>query len=231
MPAPPGQPAAWRGPPTQPTTCPVCCAAVPPASLTSPSSRAVRWSKPDRAADPAGSAGSLDLVSRAYWRVGRRCGVSPGGSIRSDQTGQLRRTLGPSRPAGRLDRGTVKRVRRSASCALAARSRLPWMFRQQVRRQASRVLAYSFGKRTRGDWALGAMQRASPPGMAGAADRLRDASGGSSSVGRAAAFQAACREFEPRLPLHSLPRPYEPPPSSAMNTIIKIVLPTTTPNT
>ena len=25
---------------------------------------------------------------------------------------------------------------------------------------------------------------------------------GSSSVGRAAAFQAACREFEPRLPLH-----------------------------
>ena len=28
------------------------------------------------------------------------------------------------------------------------------------------------------------------------------ASGGSSSVGRAAAFQAACREFEPRLPLH-----------------------------
>src|SRR3954451_5514267 len=29
------------------------------------------------------------------------------------------------------------------------------------------------------------------------------ASGGSSSVGRAAAFQAACREFEPRLPLHT----------------------------
>ena len=31
---------------------------------------------------------------------------------------------------------------------------------------------------------------------------LRRTSGGSSSVGRAAAFQAACREFEPRLPLH-----------------------------
>src|SRR3954454_24982166 len=30
------------------------------------------------------------------------------------------------------------------------------------------------------------------------------ASGGSSSVGRAAAFQAACRGFEPRLPLHLL---------------------------
>ena len=29
--------------------------------------------------------------------------------------------------------------------------------------------------------------------------------GGSSSVGRAAAFQAACREFEPRLPLHLPP--------------------------
>ena len=26
--------------------------------------------------------------------------------------------------------------------------------------------------------------------------------GGSSSVGRASAFQAECREFEPRLPLH-----------------------------
>src|ERR1044072_4245100 len=35
-----------------------------------------------------------------------------------------------------------------------------------------------------------------------AADRLLDFfPGGSSSVGRAAAFQAACREFEPRLPL------------------------------
>jgi hypothetical protein len=46
---------------------------------------------------------------------------------------------------------------------------------------------------------------------------------GSSSVGRAAAFQAACREFEPRLPLQSrpdargvalgaacIPRPYRP---------------------
>ncbi len=31
-----------------------------------------------------------------------------------------------------------------------------------------------------------------------------DAPGGSSSVGRAAAFQAACREFEPRLPLQTL---------------------------
>ena len=28
--------------------------------------------------------------------------------------------------------------------------------------------------------------------------------GGSSSVGRASAFQAECREFESRLPLHSL---------------------------
>ena len=39
-------------------------------------------------------------------------------------------------------------------------------------------------------------------------ERLIDfcASGGSSSVGRAAAFQAACREFEPRLPLHSFLR-------------------------
>jgi hypothetical protein len=32
-----------------------------------------------------------------------------------------------------------------------------------------------------------------------------DASGGSSSAGRAAAFQAACRGFEPRLPLHFRP--------------------------
>ena len=31
----------------------------------------------------------------------------------------------------------------------------------------------------------------------------RDLAGGSSSAGRAAAFQAACRGFEPRLPLHS----------------------------
>ena len=29
--------------------------------------------------------------------------------------------------------------------------------------------------------------------------------GGSSSVGRASAFQAECREFEPRLPLHIPP--------------------------
>ena len=40
------------------------------------------------------------------------------------------------------------------------------------------------------------------PGRRRTPDRLR-AAGGSSSVGRAAAFQAACREFEPRLPLHS----------------------------
>ncbi len=30
------------------------------------------------------------------------------------------------------------------------------------------------------------------------------ASGGSSSVGRASAFQAECREFEPRLPLQKV---------------------------
>ena len=43
---------------------------------------------------------------------------------------------------------------------------------------------------------------------------ITDASGGSSSVGRAAAFQAACREFEPRLPLHTphLNHPAEPRP-------------------
>ena len=32
---------------------------------------------------------------------------------------------------------------------------------------------------------------------------------GSSSVGRAPAFQAGCREFEPRLPLKSLKRKFE----------------------
>ena len=36
--------------------------------------------------------------------------------------------------------------------------------------------------------------------------RIGGSPGGSSSVGRAAAFQAACREFEPRLPLHPLAR-------------------------